>query len=208
MLGQDSVSDIQSMIVSAAQQNNVDPNLALEVAQAESNYNQNAVSSAGAIGVMQLMPSTAAQYGADPTDTADNIQAGVSYLGDLVAQYGDTGTALAAYNWGPGNVNNAITTYGTAPVQMSDGSTVPAWFAHAPAETQGYVKKILGNYAVGAGTVVARAPVAAAAIPGYTASLLPSAILPSATSVLGVSPWILVAIAGGLLLLIYVGQNA
>ena len=101
-------------IVDYAQQNNVDPALALAVAQAESGgrqYDANGnllTSSAGAVGVMQLEPGTAAAYGSDPSNPTENIDAGTAYLGDLINQYGDEGTALAAYNWGPGNLNKAI----------------------------------------------------------------------------------------------------
>jgi hypothetical protein len=123
---------IPAMVQQAAMRYGVDPALALAVARRESGLNQSAVSAAGAIGVMQLLPATAAQYGADPYNTAENIDAGVRYLRDLLNQYGDTAKALAAYNWGPGNLNRAIATYGDA------------WLNHAPAETQAYVAAIAG----------------------------------------------------------------
>jgi soluble lytic murein transglycosylase-like protein len=65
-------------------------------------------SKAGALGLMQLMPATAAQYGVDPNDAAQNVQGGTAYLSDLFQQYGNWYDALAAYNWGPGNVNRAM----------------------------------------------------------------------------------------------------
>ncbi len=65
-----------------------------------------AVSRAGAVGVMQLMPSTAAALHADPADPEQNIEAGTRYLRDLLLKYdGDAAKALAAYNAGPGAVD-------------------------------------------------------------------------------------------------------
>jgi Transglycosylase SLT domain len=207
------LADYSSTIVDYAQQNNVDPSIALAVAQAESGgrqYDANGnliVSSAGALGIMQLEPGTAAQYGADPTNPLENIDAGTAYLGDLGAQFGDQGTALAAYNWGPGNVQKAIANYGTAPVSWN-GQTVPAWFTHAPAETQNYVMKIMGAAAFGGaaptgltfGIPSLAAPSSNAAATSLAASLSPAAVLPSSTSVM---PWILgaAAVAGFALIL-------
>lgn len=127
-------TSVAAMVQAAAVQYGVDPNLALAVAQRESGLNPNATSSAGAQGVMQLMPATAASLGVtNPYDPTQNINAGVRYLASLLSQYGgDTTKALAAYNWGPGNLNNAIAAYG--------GN----WLSAAPAETQNYVAAITG----------------------------------------------------------------
>lgn len=207
-----------SAIIDYAQQNNVDPAIALAVAQAESNSQQFNVnggvitSSAGALGIMQLEPGTAAQYGADPLNPLENIDAGTAYLGDLGAQFGDQGTALAAYNWGPGNVSNAIANYGTAPVSWN-GQTVPAWFVHAPSETQNYVMKIMGSAAFGSSPALPAgsgltfsqpslaAPTGAAASASLAASVSPAAVLPSSSS--SIMPWILgaAAVAGFVLIL-------
>lgn len=187
--------DYTQVIADAAADNGVDPNLAIEVAIAESNMNPAAVSSAGAYGIMQLMPGTAAQYGVDPADPVDNIQGGVSYLGDLLAQFnGDQVAALAAYNWGPSRVQNAIAAYGAD------------WLRHAPAETQNYVAKIMGN--VGSqyrSSIPALAPIVNAFTPpsGY-ATIFPP---PLSTASTGSSTWVPVAIVGGIVLLLLLTRN-
>lgn len=127
-------SDISALILSTASAYGVDPRLALEVAMQESGLNESAVSPAGAIGVFQLMPATAADLGVDPTDTTQNIQGGVRYLAQMIARYaGNLAEALGAYDWGPGNMDKAVAAHG-------DG-----WMNYAPLETQDYVQTILGN---------------------------------------------------------------
>src|SRR6266568_46288 len=128
-----SAADVQSLVAQTAASFGVDPALALAVASAESGFNQNARSSAGAIGVMQLEPATAAQLGVNPYDLADNIRGGVLYLKQQLSRFGDPALALAAYNWGPARVASALANYG------SD------WLRHAPSETRAYVSKILGS---------------------------------------------------------------
>src|SRR5277367_5470481 len=126
-----SSAQIPQLIANAAAQYGVPSQLALEVAIQESGLNQNAVSSAGAIGVFQLMPATAAGLGVNPQNVQQNIQGGVQYLSQLYSQFGEWDQALGAYNWGPGNVQNAIAQYGSS------------WLNYAPAETQNYVTSIL-----------------------------------------------------------------
>jgi soluble lytic murein transglycosylase-like protein len=125
--------DIASLVAQIAASMGIDPVIAVAQAQAESDFDPNAVSSEGAIGVMQLMPDTAAGLGvSDPTDPTQNITAGLTFDSQLLAQFGgDWSKALAAYNWGPANVQKAIAAYG------------PDWFSHAPSVTQNYVNKIL-----------------------------------------------------------------
>jgi soluble lytic murein transglycosylase-like protein len=126
-------ANVATLIVQAAQKYGVPPNLALEVANQESGFDQSAKSPAGAIGVMQLMPATAAGLGVDPTDVSQNIQGGVQYLAQLLAQFGgDISKALAAYNWGPGNVSRSIAANGDS------------FLDAAPAETKNYVASITG----------------------------------------------------------------
>ena len=120
-------ADIDSIMTDAAAEYNVPVNLIHAVAQAESGYNQDARSEAGAIGVMQLMPETAEGLGVDPTDLRGNIYGGAKYLRQLMDTFGgDMQKVIAAYNAGPG----AVQKYGGIPPY---------------AETQDYVQKVMGN---------------------------------------------------------------
>jgi soluble lytic murein transglycosylase-like protein len=120
-------SDLESIFKKASDTYGVSEDLLKAVAKAESNFNTNSTSSAGAMGVMQLMPSTAAQLGVtDAYDAEQNIMGGAKLLSQLLNKYdGDTSLALAAYNAGSGNVDK----YGGIPPFT---------------ETQNYVNKILG----------------------------------------------------------------
>lgn len=88
--------------------------IAAAVARAESGNRQTdangntIIGKAGEVGVMQLMPSTAAQLGVDPYDEAQNRAGGATYLQQLYDKYGNWHDALAAYNWGPGHVDRAL----------------------------------------------------------------------------------------------------
>lgn len=85
-------------------------NLLYSVARAESGFKSNAVSKAGAIGVMQLMPKTAQGLGVDPTNPHENIMGGSKFLASMIKKYkGDVDMGLAAYNWGPGNLDKHLT---------------------------------------------------------------------------------------------------
>jgi hypothetical protein len=106
----------------------VDPDLARAVMKMESGGNPSAISSAGAIGLMQLMPGTAKGLGVDPHDPKRNLEGGIKYLAQLADKYdGDYVKTLAAYNAGSGRVDS----YGGVP-------PFP--------ETQRYVKNVLALY--------------------------------------------------------------
>src|SRR6202043_1895954 len=125
--------DIDSAIDQAAARHNVDPNLVRAVVKVESNFNPNAVSRKGAMGLMQLMPSTARQLKVrNPFDPEQNVDAGVRHLKQLLESYGgDVKLTLAAYNAGAGAVARS--------------SGVPHF-----AETQNYVRRITNLYYGGA----------------------------------------------------------
>ncbi len=124
-----SAADIDSAIDEAAARHNVDPNLVRAVVKVESNFNPNAVSRKGAMGLMQLMPATAHQLKVkNPFDPQQNVDAGVRHLKQLLESYdGDINLTLAAYNAGAGAVARS--------------SGVPHY-----AETQNYVRRITNLY--------------------------------------------------------------
>lgn len=99
----------QELITRAAIQAGLPPAIVHSVARAESGYKTNALSPKGAIGLMQLMPATAASLNVDPNDPAQNAEAGARYLRDLLLKYENdphqVSKAVAAYNAGPGAVD-------------------------------------------------------------------------------------------------------
>lgn len=124
-----SSTSTEEMIKNAAQKFGVEFELAKAVATAESNMNQDVISKAGAVGVMQLMPSTAKSLGVDPYDEEQNIEGGVKYLRQMLDKFnGNVSHAVAAYNAGPG----AVKRYGGVPPYT---------------ETQNYVGRVLDFYA-------------------------------------------------------------
>jgi hypothetical protein len=92
------------LFTQAGNRHGVSPALLAAVAKTESGFNSSAVSSSGAIGLMQFMPATAKGLGVDATDPASSIDGAARYLSSLTKQFGSTPLALAAYNAGPGTV--------------------------------------------------------------------------------------------------------
>jgi hypothetical protein len=120
--------DHEEMVEEASKKYGVDPALIKAVIAVESGGNPNALSPAGAQGLMQLMPRTAAELGVtNPYNPAENIMAGTRYLRQLLDRYaGNVRLALAAYNWGMGNLEKR-------PEAM-------------PRETRNYISKVESLY--------------------------------------------------------------
>lgn len=117
---------IDSLLSQAQAEYDLPAGLLPAMAMAESSFSQDAVSGAGALGIMQLMPDTAQALGVDPHDLGQNIKGGAKYLRQLLDEFGgDVRKAVAAYNAGP----NAVKKYGDVPPYT---------------ETQNYVDKVLG----------------------------------------------------------------
>jgi soluble lytic murein transglycosylase-like protein len=149
-------------IDAAAAKYNVDPALLRGLIRQESNFNPNAGSPAGARGLTQLMPGTAAALGVDPSVPAQAIEGGAKYLRQQLDKFGgDPAKALAAYNAGPG----AVQRYGGVPPF---------------AETQNYVRKVLAY----AAEYRQAAPAATAAAASVTSPIASAPTVSSPTSVL------------------------
>lgn len=106
-LSDDGTAWLDPIISKASRKYGVEAGLIRAVIKAESDFNPQAVSHAGASGLMQLMPATARSLGVtDSFDPEQNVMAGTRFLKDMIQRYGgNVDAALAAYNWGPGNVD-------------------------------------------------------------------------------------------------------
>ena len=124
---QHSVSTVKESIVKHSLELGVDPALALCIAKSESGFRHEARSRHGAIGVFQLMPSTAKRLGVNPYYLSGNIKGGIMYYKKLYNMFGSTELALAAYNAGPGTVKKYK---GVPPIR----------------ETKRFVSKIMTEY--------------------------------------------------------------
>lgn len=117
----------RSAFAAAGARYGVDPELLAAVAWTESGFNADAVSHAGAIGLMQIMPGTAEGLGVDPRDPLQAIDGAARYLRTQLNRFGSVELALAAYNAGPGAVERH--------------SGIPPY-----EETTTYVSRVLGRY--------------------------------------------------------------
>ena len=135
-------AEIDELVEQTASRLKVDPELIRAIVRVESGYDPKAVSSKGAMGLMQLIPATAHRFGVvNPFDPKQNLEGGVNYLKYLMGLFGgDLSLSLAAYNAGEHSVQH----YGGIPA-------IP--------ETQNYVRKVTSIYKTG------DAPAAAKAIP-------------------------------------------
>jgi len=118
--------DYRNLAYQTAQKYGLDPDMFVRQIQAESAFNPAAVSSAGAIGLGQLMPATAKELGVDPTDPVQNLEGAARYMKQQLDRFGDPALALAAYNAGP--------------TRVAEAGGIPNI-----AETQNYVAKVLGT---------------------------------------------------------------
>ena len=126
-------NDYVSMARQAAIDAGISPDAFQRQIQQESGFNPNAGSPAGAQGIAQFMPATAASMGVNPYDPSSALPGAARLMAGLAAQFGgDYAKALAAYNAGPGAVQSAVAAGGAN------------WLAFMPAETQNYVAIIMG----------------------------------------------------------------
>jgi len=121
------VSTVKAAIVKHSIEMGVDPAITLSIAKSESGFRQEAKSPRGAVGVFQLVPSTARRMGLNPYLLDDNIKGGIMYYKSMYKMFGSMELALAAYNAGPGNVKK----YGAVPPFS---------------ETKRYVARIMTDY--------------------------------------------------------------
>jgi len=154
-------------IDAAAAKYSVDPALLRGLIRQESNFNAGATSPAGARGLTQLMPGTAAALGVDPSVPAQAIEGGAKYLRQQLDRFGnDPAKALAAYNAGPG----AVQRYGGVPPY---------------AETQNYVRKVMGY----AAEYRQAAPASASAAAAVTSPVVATTAAPTVTGPTSVLPY-------------------
>ena len=161
----------QEVISRVASEAGIDPGLAVNVAKQESSLNPRAVNhSSGAVGLMQLTARTAASLGVNPHDVVANIRGGVHYLRQQLSKFGDEAKALAAYNWGPHHVSQAVKRWG------SD------WLSHAPPETQRYVNSILARTGVPEPSRLTTAALNQVSAPASVSSAATSHLKPSVSA--------------------------
>lgn len=122
-----SVDTVKAAIVKHSIEMGVDPAITLSIAKTESGYKHETRSSHGAVGVFQLMPSTARRMGLNPYSLDDNIKGGIMYYKSMYKMFGSMELAIAAYNAGPGVVKRY--------------KAIPPY-----KETKRFVSKIMSDY--------------------------------------------------------------
>ncbi len=128
-LGPAEIERLAAAVVSEAHARDFDPSLVLAVIEVESSFDNFAVSPVGAIGLMQILPSTGEAlahrlgipwHGSRTLfDPVANVKLGVAYLDELRERFGRLPTALAAYNWGPGRIGRWLRSGSTLPVHYA-----------------------------------------------------------------------------------------
>lgn len=122
-------TDYRALAAQDAKAAGIDPTYFVNQIQAESGFNPNAISSAGAEGIAQFMPGTAAGLGINPYNPVQALQGAANLMASYIKQYGGSeAKALAAYNAGPGNVSSSAN-----------------WESMLPLETRNYIANIMGN---------------------------------------------------------------
>jgi len=121
----------QELVTRAALQAGLPPAIVHSIARAESGYREDAISPKGAIGLMQLMPKTAAELDADPHDPEQNAEAGAKYLRDLLIKYEND----------PHQVSKAVAAYNAGPAAVDKYHGIPPY-----PETIQYVNRVLKDY--------------------------------------------------------------
>ena len=135
------LSNWSGLIEEKAAKRGLDPMLVRSVIKQESGGKNDAKSYVGASGLMQLMPNTARELGVrDSHDPEQNVEGGTKYLSQMIKMFnGNVPVALAAYNWGPGNMQKLI--------KRTGSTDINELMPHMPRETQGYVRNITKSHA-------------------------------------------------------------
>lgn len=145
-----STDQVKILIIETAKRNGAPPLQALAQAKAESNFDQSAISPAGAIGVFQLMPGTAADLGVDPYNLQQNIDGGTRYIRQCNNWFpGRLDLALSAYNWGIGNTYRMVWTSAGQPSStlkppQSVWPSTSVVMQSVPNETRDYIQRVTG----------------------------------------------------------------
>ena len=174
------VNTVKAAIVKHSIEMGVDPAITLSIAKTESGFRHEARSSHGAVGVFQLMPSTARRMGLNPYSLDDNIKGGIMYYKSMYKMFGSMELALAAYNAGPANVKKyrAVPPYKETKRFVAgimadynhfkahpDPAMIAAKKPSSPVANRSVVAAAAPKVPAGTAKMVAKAPVKAAPLP-------------------------------------------